>query len=132
MTITSITSETMNWAEPVNLPCEVVELVARAALPVVAALDDPTTPEAVAYGVRSPLEKLCARWDLPIDFRVAAESALAATRRIPTGERASYADLLRAMHWLLVESGLPVPTELVEDGTVGGGLPCSSTRRRRS
>jgi len=105
----------MSRAEPTVLLPEIVELVGRAALPIIQALDAPVAPEIVGETVRPSLEKLCMRTDLPRDLRAAADDALDATRRIEGGASEPYADLLRAMHRLLVESDLPAPRELAAE-----------------
>jgi hypothetical protein len=97
---------------------EVVELVGRAALPVVEALEAPAPRENVARRTRPALDELCRRADLPRELASAARSALVASRSVSEGDGRAYGQLLRATHELLRRAGLPAPCELSE-GTVG-------------
>lgn len=94
---------------------ETVQLVGAAALPVVAALDEPAAPRAVATRVRLALEHLVATPGIPFDLRAAARVALAASGDVVKGEPGSYGALLRATRTLLALVGLPVPAELSEE-----------------
>jgi hypothetical protein len=101
----------MSRIEEICVAPEAVELVGHAALPLVASLDEPVEPRAVAQAASPHLEALCLRSDLPPGLERAALAALGAARAGATG-RSAYATFLRAMHELLKVAGLPAPAEL--------------------
>lgn len=102
--------------QDIALVPEVIELVGRAALPIVEALDAPVKKDQVARATRPALDELCERRDLPPELHATARTALLASRNVIAGDGAAYRELLRATHGLLQRAGLPAPCELAGDG----------------
>jgi len=99
----------------IALSPEIVELVGRAALPVLETLETPTKRELVAQATWPALNELCERDDLPREIHMKACVALLASRRVIEGSAQAYGKLLGSTHALLQYAGLPAPFELAED-----------------
>jgi hypothetical protein len=94
---------------------EVVELIGKAALPVVVALESPMKKDAVARASWPALDQLCQMRDLPYELEMRARTALVASRSVIEGKPQAYGKFLGATHALLVSAGLPAPCELAQD-----------------
>jgi hypothetical protein len=120
-------SSTVAFATPIDFVPEVIELVARAALPLIEALDHPRgiNSEKLAAAVHGPLAELC---DQPLSptLELAAHSARRAAMAMVT-EPLAYGQLQRAMHEVLVQSGLPAPKEFLAPIRAGRGETDGST-----
>jgi hypothetical protein len=99
----------------IALSPEVVELVGKAALPVVTALEAPMKKDIVARASWPALDELCQRRDLPSELQARARLALVASRGVIEGNVQAYGKFLGATHALLVSVGLPAPCELAQD-----------------
>ncbi len=101
--------------QDIALMPEVVELIGKAALPVVVALESPMKKESVARASWPALDELCHRRDLPYELETRARTALVASRGVMDGNAQAYGKFLGATHALLVSAGLPAPCELAQD-----------------
>lgn len=101
--------------QEIALSPEVIELVGRAALPVVEALDVPIAREKVARAARPALEELSARRDLPQGVLAVVRAALGASRDVAEGDAQAYGTFLKAIHEILLIAGLPAPCELAAE-----------------